>query len=329
MSGFNFKLTVLAVVCLVTLLGCSEDFELTEKWKDIPVVYGFLNRADSAHYIRLEKVFVSEDISASTIAKNADSLYYNDAFVKLFNLSTRNEFILTRVDASKEGYTRDTGAFATVPNYMYKLPKIAGQFHSNDSVMLIIDRQNGLPLVTAKIKMIKDLVFSIPDTSQNIKVLSFVPDNIQSFAWATSDASLFSFDIIIHVQEKNTQTGAIALKSIKLPKLRDAPNKSVTFTNNDFYDALASQLTVDPNITRFLKDVSLDLRAGGPEIQSLNDLVSANTGVTASQEIPRYTNLSAGYGIFSSTHSIVLAMNIDQKTLSEIRKNNSTRLLNF
>ncbi|MBK9377823.1 MAG: hypothetical protein IPM86_06060 [Saprospiraceae bacterium] len=130
-------------------------------------------------------------------------------------------------------------------------------------------------------------------------------------------------------KKKIPKLSAIALKSIKLPKLRDAPNKSVTFTNNDFYDALASQLTVDPNITRFLKDVSLDLRAGGPEIQSLNDLVRANTGVTASQEIPRYTNLSEGYGIFSSTHSIVLAMNIDQKTLSEIRKNNSTRLLNF
>ena len=158
MRGFNFKLSVLSVVCLVTLFGCSEDFELTEKWKDIPVVYGFLNRADSAHYIRLEKVFVSEDISASTIAKNADSLYYNDAFVKLFNLSTRNEFILTRVDASKEGYTRDTGAFATVPNYMYKLPKIAGQFHSNDSVMLIIDRQNGLPLLLLTMKLLSDLL---------------------------------------------------------------------------------------------------------------------------------------------------------------------------
>ena len=71
--------------------ACSEDFILTEPWKDIPVVYGLINRVDSAQYIRVEKLFVDENIPAVDMAKVADSIYYKNAKVYLINLTSKRE----------------------------------------------------------------------------------------------------------------------------------------------------------------------------------------------------------------------------------------------
>lgn len=59
----------LVLLCLLGSLSCSEDFQLTEPWKDIPVVYGFINVRDTAQYVRVERLFVDENIPASQIAK--------------------------------------------------------------------------------------------------------------------------------------------------------------------------------------------------------------------------------------------------------------------
>ena len=55
-------------ICFLLLAGflnsCSEDFQLTEPYKDIPVIYGLLNRADTAHYIRIHKTLVNKKIAS-------------------------------------------------------------------------------------------------------------------------------------------------------------------------------------------------------------------------------------------------------------------------
>ena len=78
--------------------SCNEDFQLTEPWKDIPVVYGMLNRFDSAQYIRLEKAFVSEDLSARELAKYPDSIYYKNAKVTLINKTANKSYQLSRYE---------------------------------------------------------------------------------------------------------------------------------------------------------------------------------------------------------------------------------------
>ena len=88
------KKLVFAAFALVSFFACSNEFTLTEKWKDIPVVYGFLDQKDTAHYVRVEKAFLDPLTSALTIAKNfPDSLYYKDAAVYLERGSDNKRFL--------------------------------------------------------------------------------------------------------------------------------------------------------------------------------------------------------------------------------------------
>ncbi|HEX5626239.1 MAG TPA: hypothetical protein VFX48_09500, partial [Saprospiraceae bacterium] len=145
---------------LLILSSCSEDFQLTEPYKDIPVVYGIIKRTDTAQYIRVQKAFVDENLAASQIAKNPDSLYYTNPEVKLINATTKKEYTLFRVDGNLEGYPREAGPFATAPNYLYKILTKDLSISGGDQLVLSIDRKNGTPLVTANIVAVGDLLFS-------------------------------------------------------------------------------------------------------------------------------------------------------------------------
>lgn len=320
----------LVLLCLLGSLSCSEDFQLTEPWKDIPVVYGFINVRDTAQYVRVERLFVDENIPASQIAKNVDSLYYKKAVVSLVNLTkNRNkDYILTMVDANLEGYMREDGPFATSPNYIYKIRTSDMVLNSGDSILFKLNRSAELPLVTARIVVLNDMSFSTPADDQ--KVLVFKPTESQQFSWsAKNDAKIFDFIINIFVQEVNVVTSATEIKKIVWSAQKGDFSKKALINNQSFYNILRDRLIVDGNIKRQILKVDLEVKAGGQDLLEFNSIVNANTGITASQEIPRYSNLSEGFGLFASTATLVRTMGISSDTKSYLKTDPATSALNF
>ena len=133
----------------------------------------------------------------------------------------------------------------------------------------------------------------------------------------------------ITVTEFNNSTNTKTEKKIHIPINDQLFSSTVTFRGLSFFESLKSNLTVDNQIRREIFSVDLTVKAAGPELYSFLEIVNANTGVTASQEIPRYTNMSEGFGIFSSTTSTVSRFGITPETISELKNNELTRDLNF
>ena len=106
---------------LLFSVACNNDFNPVSGYKDIPVVYGFLSPTDTATYLRVEKAFVDAAKSPNEIAQIPDSLYYKDVTVTLVRTRDNARFILRQVDGTKEGYPRQSGIFATSPNFLYKI----------------------------------------------------------------------------------------------------------------------------------------------------------------------------------------------------------------
>ncbi|MBK6699198.1 MAG: DUF4249 family protein [Saprospiraceae bacterium] len=320
----------LILLCLLGSLSCSEDFQLTEPWKDIPVVYGFINVRDTAQYVRVERLFVDENIPASQIAKNVDSLYYKNAVVSLVNLTKNKnkDYPLTMVDANLEGYVREDGPFATSPNYIYQIRTADMALNSGDTILFKLNRSAELPLVTAMIYVLNDMRFSTPADDQ--KVLVFKPSESQQFAWsAKNDAKIFDFIINIYVQEVNVVTSATEIKKIVWSAQKGDFSKKALINNQSFYNILRDRLIVDGNIKRQILKVDLEVKAGGQDLLEFNSIVNANTGITASQEIPRYSNLSEGFGLFASTATLVRTMGISSDTKSYLKTDPATSALNF
>ncbi|MBK7694667.1 MAG: DUF4249 family protein [Saprospiraceae bacterium] len=308
--------------------ACSEDFVLTEPWKDIPVVYGLINRVDSAQYIRVEKLFVDENIPAVDMAKVADSIYYKNAKVYLINLTSKREVELKKVDGTSEGYPRNSGPFAQVPNILYKLKTSQLQMAGGDSILLKIDRGDGKTQVTSRIQLVRDFDFTSPPSTN--REVQFKPDFPQSFSWQKPKSSqIFDFDIIINVQETNTVSGNISVKPLRWVLKKGDLSSSVTVGGLQFYNFLKENLIVDPAIKREILRLDFKVRAGGPEVYDFNSIVNANTGITASQEIPRYSNMSEGFGLFSSIHQTERSFGISLETKSLLKTLDQTRLLGF
>ncbi|MBK8955630.1 MAG: DUF4249 family protein [Saprospiraceae bacterium] len=318
------------------LTACDEDFQLTEPFKSIPVVYGFLDRTDTAQYIRVEKAFVNEDIAASTIAQNPDSLYFANPEVKIINLTQSAEYTLTKVDGNLEGFVRNSGPFATSPNILYKIKTNAMQWNGGDSMQIKVSTGELADPVTARIASVSDMKFTFPD--DNTKQLKFFSVNNYDLQWKhRSNARLFKLKALVYVEEVNIQSGTSEIKIIELPITDNLPGRegngdiftSIKFFSSSLYNFLHDKLTPETGVERYLLKLDFHLVGGGPEIKDYFEILNANTGITASQEIPRYTNLSHGFGIFSSTHSIVRTVTPQSPTLDSLQAHPLTRDLNF
>jgi len=321
--------TILILISIFSFsISCNEDFQVTEDWKDVPVIYGFIDRTDQAHYIRVEKLFVDENKSAVEIAQIADSLYYANAKVSLYSYRLKTDYQLTRVDGNAEGFQRNPGPFATAPNYLYKIEASKIPLLGGDTVQFRLDRFENKPLVTSTIVLVKDIAFTAP--SRDTREITFKPDISQTFSWnLVGGAHIYSFEIKVDVLETNKVTGDTKIVTIPWVFLRKSLKNSVIVQGIEFYRLLKENLLIDPSIQREISNLRFMVKIGGVEIYDFDSVINANTGITASQEIPRYTNMSEGFGLFSSIYTHNRNFGITPETKALLRVTPETQLLNF
>lgn len=340
MSSWRYILTIGILVAGFT--SCTEDFQLTEPYKDIPVIYGIINRADTAQYFRIQKAFVDENIPATQIAKIADSLYYPDPVVTLYNLSSNQQYSFTKVDGNLEGYPRENGPFATTPNYLYKLVTKTKFLNGGDQLKIELKRDENSTPVTSEISLVHDINFSIPsDNTRQLKI--FYGSQIQ-FEWRNrSNTSIFSLKALVYIEEFNVITQQSKDKIIEIPFGSNIPGNVSNPTNfnftktvlpgSAFYTYFNDQLVPETGVERYINKIDFHLVGGGPEIGDYYKILNANTGITASQEIPRYTNIHEGnkpaLGIFSSVVKIIKTITPEDPTVDSLQAHPLTRELNF
>ena len=90
----NLK-NLLGVMLLTSLFACKNDIDINAPYKDVAIVYGFLDQNQGTQYIRIEKLY--QNSSTQTTAEGAqypDSLYFDSLYVKITNLATKQIYHL-------------------------------------------------------------------------------------------------------------------------------------------------------------------------------------------------------------------------------------------
>lgn len=323
------KMTRLLLLFAIIWTGCDNDLDLVSPYKNIPVTYGLLNRSDTAQYIRVEKAFVDPTVSALILAKEPDSLYYPDLVVMLENLTTGTSHTLERVDGNLEGYPRDTGIFANSPNWMYKIPTRDLRMQAGDGYRIRIDRGEPFEEITATTSIIGDLEFVRPRAGSTIDFSGFGDFGV---VWVGHEAAGF-YDVTLYVYVSEWIAGSTDPKeTVEIPWIiaRSITEARVNISKREFFSLLANRLEEDPNVLRSLDSFKLEIKAGGKELFEFIKVSRANTGITASQEVPRVTNMSEGFGVFSSSNnSSESDFDITSATRDSLRTNSLTKALNF
>lgn len=329
---------IIAVLFLAfTSWTCSTDFVLEAEWKDIPVVYAFLDPTDEAHYIRVEKAFLQEGGDAREIAQIADSLYYDNATVQLQKIGSSILYTLERVDGNLEGLPREDGVFATAPNYLYKILQSDINLEGGDEVRFILNRGDDLPPVTSEIVMLNPIAplqnqppnpinFSTYERAINI---SFNPG---------PHAELFDIRWVVHYLE-NTPENPQQFESkqvtwvleSKLEREEGATN-SVLYRvkSENFYLFLSGAIDPATDRVRKFEGIDIQITAVGEELANYLRVSSANLGITSSNQVPVYTNISEGRGLFTSRTDIVLpGYQLDSNSITLLKTGPLTQNLNF
>ncbi len=304
-------------------MSCDNELDLVADFKEVPIVYGLLDRTDTSQYIRVERAFADRAISANEIAQNPDSLYYDNITVKLINKNTGADFILQRVDGDDEGYSRTEGVFATSPNYLYKVNTVDFPMSVGDSISLEIGGVFEERLVTSITDIFKKPFFVTPNN------LNFERGKKLSLNWTTADPTVYSAAFIFNVTEFNNN-GDTRDTAIRWQVANNSDRVKLEVEGESFYAFLKGALETNNDITRFMNLAEFELVSGNGGVADYIRVGQANLGITSSGEIPTFSNLSEGLGIFGSK-SVDRRTDIPfrDSTLDSLRNSVITKDLNF
>jgi hypothetical protein len=287
--------------------ACSNELVVVDKWKDIPIVWGLVSKSDTAHYIRVEKAFLDPTTSAYDIARIPDSLYYDNAIVTLKRINTGQIFTLERVDGTLEGYPRDTysasqpdsaGIFAETPNYLYKIKANVINLVIGEKYEFGLQRNDQSAQVTAMTIILPKPVLRNPVAGSKLGIR---PKFEFSFDWNDiPDAGIFDLMLRFHYLESDSTGHPFTPKSFDWVIDRNILTSEKKVNGTDFYQAIKANIKEDIQASRRFSSIDIIIWCGGKELAEFIKIAEANNGLTSTQDIPTYTNLSEGLGIFTS-----------------------------
>lgn len=338
------KLLFLLPVLMLVMAACSNEFDVAAPWKEIPVAYAILSPRDTAHYVRVEKAFLDPETDALQIAQIADSLYYpeNAITVYLQQVDGGQLFQLHRVDGALEGYPRKDGIFAKQPNWLYKISAAELTLVPGKKYRLVIKRTDGQPDITAETTIPNDFRFVNPNQDLSPPFIAFTLPNTTNVEWRCDvNSALFQIVFDIQYREENANGSLIrrdtlvwdAPFALELSNLGGSANfRGVgQISPTDLYRFLKANIdSVATPPFRYFEDISVTLVGGGKEIKDFQTVSAANLGITGAEVLPSYTNLSEGYGVFTSKNTLKLnGVKFTNPTVDSISNHALTRHLNF
>lgn len=318
-----------ALLAVVMFGSCNNELIVTDNWKDIPVTWALLNPSDTAHYIKVEKVFLDPSQSALEIARIPDSLYYDNITVSLKRIASGEIFNLERVDGALEGYPRQDGVFAEVPNYLYKIKANEINLVPGDEYQLILDRGGDLDPVTANTVIMSEPNLRAPAAGNG---LPFRRGANFNFSWdAVEEGGIYELQMRFHYLEKSESTGNVFMpKTASWIIDRNISGLRTEIDGLAFFQSLRNTIPDDPTAVRAFQTIEMVLWVAGQELQEFIRITEANTGITSTQDVPTYTNLSEGLGVFSSRNVLYEdGFTLTQIALDSLKDGVVTSHLNF
>ncbi|NRA48894.1 MAG: DUF4249 family protein [Phaeodactylibacter sp.] len=306
------KPVFLLFVLVLGWSGCSTEVNLEAEWKDIPIIYSFLNIQDTTHYVRVQKAFLEPGGDALQIAQINDSIYYNNAVVTLENRTKGTSFVLERVNGEDEGLLKEEGVFSNSPNILYKVSAEEADLEGGDEIFIRVDRGDDVLPATAETVILSPIDSVAASPANNINRWRY--EQLLPVVWKPgAESQIFDVRFIIHYREVTPGQGDepeaktvewVINKSV-LREDEDSQREKVDVSGEGFYAFLGSAIPPSEGEIRIFDFFDIVITGAGPEFRDFILVEQANAGITSAQNIPVYTNVEGGLGVFTSRYQLV------------------------
>ncbi len=331
----TFKLLLFLVLLGTLFQSCSTDVDLYADYKDITVVYGLLDPLKDTNYIKINKAFLGPG-NALEIAQIADSCNYPDKlncriieYVAPSNSSNWTKMRTLELDTITI-HDKDTMGYFYAPDQLvyYTKEKIrANTEHHNFVYELEIDRED--TTLRAKANIVGGPSFSM---SQGVLTLSSSHPQGSIKLYPCPFASIYdasiqfryieltpSNDSVLHYL--NWDVGTYPLSNL----MGDFGTLNIPYNAEVFYQALAYEIGNDSlkNVERLIAEPCLTVKisAGGDDLYNFITVNGPSNSIA--QNVPEYTNVIGGYGVFSSRTSIEKNMKLSSQTYLDLQTHKS------
>ena len=340
MKKLFFSLSLLAG--LIGFNACNTDVDLYADYKDIPVVYGLLNAVADTNFVRINRAFSGSNdnhIDANEVALIADSCNYPGKL---------NAYIIEYKHVYG-GVYQPTGDTVVLDTTTIR-DKEEGVFYAPNQKVYFTDGKtiDNKPLfgnnnANAKYKY-KLLVFKDNDTisaetgivgGENFKIATYSlnfkaepSDKYGKIKFTAAENAVFYDMEFVFTYHESINGGPMVEKQVS----HSCGTKSVdelssengvfffTYSDNVLFNLLENAIGADtvmdanhPNVVRSFDKypIQIKLSAGADE---LYNYIKVNSQTGFSQTIPDYTNVSGGYGVFSSRINLTRDVQISSGT---------------
>lgn len=332
---------LLALATAASLWACDNDVELLSDDPGLPVVYGLIDGSRDVQLASISRTFrFDADGNALESAREQDSVYYSAEGLSVVARNLSNGMITTleRVDLAAEGgAVRSEGVFVADPNvaYRYRLSDIEAV--PGDSVLLEGSLANGRTF-TAGGRLLQQLDFASNNEFQTAYSL-IAERGTTRFAWRRvgPGAPITIFDVGLNIAISETSPAGTTERVLYYPLIREAElpgRNSITVDNERFrgvYGFLSSRLEAREDITRQLRYVQGVVTGADSSFVEFQTLVRANSGITATQELPPFSNVEGALGLVSLVTRLAQepSAGLLPQSLDSLRLGQQTRDLNF
>ncbi|MBI3141637.1 MAG: hypothetical protein HYZ16_02295 [Bacteroidetes bacterium] len=328
-------LLLLFFLVALALFGshCSTDFDVNAKYKEVGLAYMLLDKHDSVHYLKLNRLYVNTDGNAYQIAKNDDSLYFNDAEMEVILRAGEQEVKLYRVWLEN----KDDGTFSNPGQWVYRTPANWSLDQSKIHYLDIKNTRTGYAM-SAQAKIVKDGIIQSPLASlssisfascnKERNLLNYIDRNMEISQGR--EARFYDFDLVFHYAEIDTARGSdTVFQSLTWPLERGLTGGVAIkkIRGEQFFAYVAQELSPKPGTKRLPLSVEFVYYGGGNDMYDYINVSKPTVGIV--QKKLEYTNIENGLGIFSSRSYQSLTFELDGCTKRILAKGEVTKHLGF
>ncbi len=320
------KVSIVLSLFAVLLYGCSTDFDMYGEYEDITIVYALADFGSDTTWVRITKAYTGPG-NAMLIAQNPDSSNYpykldvtlngrkNGIDLDPITLDTIviHNKDLTQIYIDENGDTTIINPFYAPDQLMYYA---VGNLDQEADYTLNIKKRDGE--LSASTGIVNNFYIVKP-----MNRIAFSTVTESQIEWISADnGKRYEVTLVFNYQEYVPNS----------PDYTDTLMKSVTwnlgyveskttdggedmeksFSGTNFFNLLQSELEPIPNVERWAVDVDMILACGSPVLATYLDI---NTGSESLlEEVPVYSNVDGGTGIFASRHTIVKPIELSVTT---------------
>lgn len=319
------------------LNSCSTDVDLYADYKDITVVYGLLDSGKDTNYVKINRAFLGPG-NANEIALIEDSCNYPfkldakiieyKASIGSSNYQKTRELILDTITVKRT----EQGVFYGPNQLMYYTPLPVHSNTNTEKFRYDLEINRGDTILRAETAMVGGYNF-------NTHYDFYIMTAIESFAaeygtpvkfYPCPNAAIYEAILKFRFTEVSLYGDTVQrCMSWSLGTYTDASlyenidhgQYVINHKSSMFYTSLASYLgndTLKQDIKRLIYDNALcvTITAGGEELYNFISVNGPSSSIV--QNIPEYTNVKGGYGIFSSRTMIEKWINFN--SLNDLKR---------